>query len=39
MKWIDNLKTGAKLLGGFGVLILMMLAIAGHCFGKRTAAY
>ncbi|GAP07797.1 four helix bundle sensory module for signal transduction [Anaerolinea thermolimosa] len=29
MKWIDNLKTGAKLLGGFGALILMMVVIAG----------
>jgi methyl-accepting chemotaxis protein len=28
MKWIDNLNTGVKLLVGFGVVVLLMVAIA-----------
>jgi methyl-accepting chemotaxis protein len=28
MKWVDNLKTGVKLLGGFGVVVIFMLVIA-----------
>ncbi|MBV5280202.1 MAG: MCP four helix bundle domain-containing protein [Actinobacteria bacterium] len=28
MKWIDDLKTGMKLFGGFGIVIVLMLVIA-----------
>ncbi len=28
MKWIDNLKTSIKLIGGFGTVILLMIAIS-----------
>ena len=28
MKWIDNLKTGVKLFGSFGAVVLLMIVIA-----------
>ena len=29
MKWIDNLKTSVKLFSGFGVVVVLLLVIAG----------
>ena len=28
MKWLDNLKTSTKLIGGFGAVVVLMIAIA-----------
>ncbi len=29
MKWLDNVKTSVKLLGGFGIVIVLLLAVLG----------
>jgi methyl-accepting chemotaxis protein len=29
MKWLDNLKTSIKLIGGFGIVVVLMLVVAG----------